>query len=237
MARVPTSAVPTSAARTSRAASSAARTSRAASSAAARTASVHDLTSKAARHARIVETLARHPIRSQAELAAALMVAGLRVGQATLSRDLDELGAVKLRTPDGGQPMYVVPEDGAPLALRTAQDDPPQRLARLLGELLVSAEASANLAVLRTPPGAAHFLASALDRAGLPEVLGTVAGDDTILVIARDPAGGDELVRRFLAWPHHVQPHDDQPRHDVSHHNQPHDHQPHDDQKLGETSP
>jgi transcriptional regulator of arginine metabolism len=119
---------------------------------------------------------------------------GLVVTQATLSRDLEELGAVKLRTADGGPPAYVVPEDGSPLTARAATDDPPQRLARLLAELLVSAEASANLVVLRTPPGASNFLASAIDRAGLAEVLGTVAGDDTIMVIARDPRGGQRLA-------------------------------------------
>ncbi|HEY7104016.1 MAG TPA: hypothetical protein VH573_20460, partial [Mycobacteriales bacterium] len=61
-------------------------------------------------------------------------------------------------------------------------------------ELMVSAEGSANLAVLRTPPGAAHFLASAIDRSGLPHVLGTIAGDDTVLLVAREPAGGPELA-------------------------------------------
>jgi transcriptional regulator of arginine metabolism len=110
---------------------------------------------------------------------------------------LDELGAVKLRTPDGGQARYVVPADGAPLAARQVHDDRPQRLARLLNELLVSAEASANIVVVRTPPGASNFLASALDRAGLPQVLGTVAGDDTILVVSRDPRGGEELAHLF----------------------------------------
>ena len=154
--------------------------------------------SRAARHDKIVAILADHPVRSQAELAAALEADGLSVTQATLSRDLDELGAVKLRSPDGGLPVYVVPEDGSPITARSAGDDPPTRLARLLGELLVSADASANIVVLRTPPGASNFLASALDRAGLPEVLGTVAGDDTILVVARDPNSGRELARRFL---------------------------------------
>jgi transcriptional regulator of arginine metabolism len=178
-------------------------------------ASVYELNSKAARHARIVAVLAERPVRSQAELVNAMKAAGFPVTQATLSRDLDELGAVKLRTPDGGLPVYVIPEDGSPLAARVADDDPPQwgsprqsgrrrrgRLARLLAELMVSAEASANLVVLRTPPGASNFLASALDRAALPQILGTVAGDDTILVISRDPGGGDELVRRFLALAH-----------------------------------
>jgi transcriptional regulator of arginine metabolism len=161
-----------------------------------------ELASKAARHARIVEILGQRPVRSQAELAAALADVGFVVTQATLSRDLDELGAVKLRTPDGGLPLYVVPEDGSPVAARSSIDAPPQRLARLLGELLVSAEASANLVVLRTPPGAAHFLASAMDRASLSQVLGTIAGDDTILVVARDPAGGAPLVEHLLRLRH-----------------------------------
>ncbi|MGH8961675.1 MAG: arginine repressor [Jatrophihabitantaceae bacterium] len=161
-------------------------------------ASVHELSGKAARHARILAVLAEQPVRSQVELASAMRAAGFDVTQATLSRDLDELGAVKLRTPDGGLPVYVVPEDGSPIAARTADDDPPQRLARLLAELLVSAEASANLVVLRTPPGASNFLASALDRAGLPQVLGTVAGDDTILVIARNPSGGRALADHLV---------------------------------------
>ena len=161
-----------------------------------------EVTTKAARHARIVALLVGQQVRSQTELAALLDDEGLHVTQATLSRDLDELGAVKLRTPDGGAPMYVIPEDGSPLAARGVDDAPPQRLARLVAELLTSAEASANLVVLRTPPGAAQFLASAVDRAGLPEVLGTIAGDDTILVVARDPAGGPNLARRFLELAH-----------------------------------
>ena len=72
---------------------------------------------------------------------------------------------------------------------------------------MVSAETSANLVVLRTPPGAAQFLASAFDKAELPDLLGTIAGDDTVLVIGRDPQGGDDLVRRFLALAAH--PHQD----------------------------
>jgi transcriptional regulator of arginine metabolism len=162
------------------------------------------VTSKAARHARIVDALAQRPVRSQAELAALLNDDGVNVTQATLSRDLDELGAVKLRSPDGGLPVYVVPEDGSPLTARSADDAPPQRLARLVGELLTAADVSANLVVLRTPPGAAHFLASALDRAALPDVLGTIAGDDTILVVARDPAGGRALADHLLTLPHTI---------------------------------
>jgi transcriptional regulator of arginine metabolism len=161
-----------------------------------------EVNGRAARHARIVSILATRAVHSQAELAAALDEAGVHVTQATLSRDLEELGAVKLRPADGGLPVYVVPEDGAPLASRAVADAPPQRLARLVGELLVAAEASANLVVLRTPPGAAHFLASAVDRAGLPQVIGTIAGDDTILVVARDPDGGRELAAQLAQLPH-----------------------------------
>jgi transcriptional regulator of arginine metabolism len=160
-------------------------------------------TTKAARHARIVQLLAAHEIRSQAELVARLEQGGVHVTQATLSRDLDELGAVKLRSPDGGLPVYVVPQDDTPLTARTPDDDPPQRLARLLGELLVTAEASGNLVVLRTPSGAANFLAGALDRARLPEVAGTVAGDDTILVVCRPPAAGEDVVYRFQSLANH----------------------------------
>src|SRR4051795_6306803 len=162
------------------------------------------VTSKAARHARIVDVLAQRPVRSQAELAALLDDSGVHVTQATLSRDLDELGAVKLRTPDGGLPVYVVPEDGSPLTARSADDAPPQRLARLVSELLTSADVSGNLVVLRTPPGAAQFLASALDRAALPDVLGTIAGDDTIMVVARDPTGGRALADHLLTLPHTI---------------------------------
>ena len=170
--------------------------------AAKRPASVHEINSRAARHARIIAILSEQAVRSQAELVQALRADGIAITQATLSRDLEELGAVKLRTPDGGLPIYVVPEDGTPLASRSVDAEPPQRLARLLGELLIHAEASANLVVLRTPPGASNFLASAIDRASLPEVLGTVAGDDTILVIAREPKGGDAVVELFLSLAH-----------------------------------
>jgi transcriptional regulator of arginine metabolism len=163
-----------------------------------------ELTSKAARHARILDVLAQQPVRSQAELAVLLDAAGVHVTQATLSRDLDELGAVKLRTPDGGLPVYVVPEDGSPLTSRSADDTLPHRLARLVGELLTSVDASANLVVLRTPPGAAHYLASAIDRASLGDVLGTIAGDDTILVVARDPNGGRALADHLLTLPHTI---------------------------------
>jgi transcriptional regulator of arginine metabolism len=150
---------------------------------------------KVARQARIVELVAAQPVTSQGELATLLAADGIAVTQGTLSRDLDELGAIKVRTAAGGPMAYVVPEDGgAPPAPTLAVGGALARLIRLLAELMVSAEGSANLAVLRTPPGAAHFLASAVDRAGLAEVIGTIAGDDTVLLVARDPVGGKDLA-------------------------------------------
>jgi transcriptional regulator of arginine metabolism len=172
---------------------------------------------KTARHARIADILAREQVRSQEELADLLeRYAGVHVTQATLSRDLDELGIVRLRA--GGALVYSLPEEpggpgshpggpGSPLGSGGSQSgtgvsgsEAPHdaRLARYLGELMTSAEASANLVVLRTPAGAAQFLASVIDHAALPSVLGTVAGDDTVLLIARDPAGGDALAADFL---------------------------------------
>ena len=149
---------------------------------------------KAARQARIVELLEASPVSSQTELGRLLAEAGVAVTQATLSRDLDELGAVKVRTPAGM--AYALPPEGQPRPGTAEAVD--ARLARLLEELLVSAEATGGLVVLRTPPGAAHFLASAIDRAALPDVIGTIAGDDTILVVAREAAGGQALANRFL---------------------------------------
>jgi transcriptional regulator of arginine metabolism len=161
-------------------------------------------TSKAARHARIVELVRGRPVRSQAELAGLLAAAGAQVTQATLSRDLEELGALKVRGADGAA-VYLIPEDGQPVRppappAGTGTARPPARLLRLLRELLTGADASGNLAVLRTPPGAAQFLASALDRSGLPEVVGTIAGDDTVLVVARERVGGAGLTALLTTW-------------------------------------
>ena len=153
---------------------------------------------KGARQQKIVDLLARHHVHSQAELAELLAGAGVGVTQATLSRDLVELDAVKIRTASGAL-VYAVPAEGGDRTPQAARDFPPSntRLGRLAGELLVSADSSANLVVLRTPPGAAQLLASALDRTGLADVLGTIAGDDTVLVIGRDADGG-VLARRLL---------------------------------------
>ena len=155
---------------------------------------------KAARHALVTSLLTRGTVHSQQQLAELLTAEGVTVTQATLSRDLVELRAVKIRTPSGAL-AYAVPAEGGLRAPAAGPDEEmlAARLARLCAELLVTAEASGNLVVLRTPPGAAQFLASAFDKAEFPEVLGTIAGDDTVLVIGRDPRGGDDLARRFLA--------------------------------------
>ncbi len=186
---------------------------------------------KTARQARIAAILVREQVRSQEELADLLeRYASVHVTQATLSRDLDELGVVRLRAA-GGALVYALPEEpGGPGSRpggavgriepesaigriepegdlggsgrsrpgHAGESAQSVRLARYLGELLTSAEASANLVVLRTPAGAAQFLASVIDHADLPSILGTVAGDDTVLIIARDPAGGDALAAEFL---------------------------------------
>ncbi|WP_122817350.1 arginine repressor [Nocardioides pantholopis] len=154
---------------------------------------------KNARHQRIIELVSSHEVRSQPELADLLAGDGVHVTQATLSRDLVELDAVKVRAQSGAL-VYAVPGEGGDRRPRAPRDTAAavSRLARLCGELLVSADSSANLVVLRTPPGAAQFLASAFDKAELADVLGTIAGDDTLLVIGRDPAGGPALARRFL---------------------------------------
>jgi len=155
---------------------------------------------KRARQHRIVEILGRHDIHAQTELAQLLAAAGVAVTQATLSRDLVELGAVKVRTSTGAL-VYAVPGEGGdrtPQAGEAAAFE--ARLARLCQELLVSAEGSANLAILRTPPGAAQYLASAVDHAALAPVMGTIAGDDTVLVVSREADGAPALARLFLRY-------------------------------------
>ena len=138
---------------------------------------------KTARQARIVALLQDAPVASQTELGRMLAESGVQVTQATVSRDLEDLGAVKIRTAQGI--AYAVPPEGQPRTGTAEAVD--ARLGRLLEELCVSAESTGAFVVLRTPPGGGHLLASALDRAGLPEVAGTVAGDDTVLLITKTP--------------------------------------------------
>jgi transcriptional regulator of arginine metabolism len=142
------------------------------------------------RQHRISRILEHHAVASQAELVERLAAEGVVATQATVSRDLEEIGAVKLRAA-GGQSVYAVPD------LPKDRVAPQDHLRRVLGEWVVEVAASANLVVVRTPPGSAHVVASALDRAGLPDIIGTVAGDDTIVVVAAERVGGAKLARRL----------------------------------------
>ena len=138
---------------------------------------------KPQRQHRILRILEEQPVSSQAQLVQMLEGAGIVATQATVSRDLEELGAVKVRIP-GGAMAYAIPDFTRE---RAPSDD---HLKRLMSELVVEVAHSANIVVLRTPPGSAHVVASALDRASLGDVLGTVAGDDTVLVVCNESVGG-----------------------------------------------
>src|SRR5215208_7343667 len=155
-------------------------------------------TTKAARQAKIISSLATQQVRSQTELADLLASDGIQVNQGPLSRDLLEVGAVRVRGRDGHL-IYAVPGEGGDRTPQVGEFATFEgRLARLCSEVLVSAEASANLVVLRTPPGAAQYFASAIDRVSWESILGTIAGDDTILLISRSPSGGSDIAERFL---------------------------------------
>lgn len=152
---------------------------------------------RVARQQRITELLRDRAIPSQTELAALLRSEGVEVTQATVSRDLHELGAVKSRR--GGVTCYAIPgpTEGSG-SDPSREDEALRRLRRAAGDLLVSAEAAGTLVVLRTPPGAAHYLASALDAAHLPSVAGSVAGDDTILVATRSDTQAQGVAALML---------------------------------------
>jgi len=133
----------------------------------------------------IAKIIEREMVQNQAQVVELLAAEGVVATQATVSRDLDDLGAIKVRVP-GGESAYAIP------ALPKEQIAPEEHLRRVFGDWVVEAAFSGNLVVLRTPPGSAHVVASALDRAGLPSILGTVAGDDTLLVIvAADAVAAD----------------------------------------------
>ena len=148
--------------------------------------------SKVQRQHRLSLLLQEHPVTSQPQLVDLLAVEGFTATQATVSRDLEDLGAVKVRVP-GGESVYAIPE------LPADHFAPESQLRRVMGEWVVDVVSSANLVVLRTPPGSAHVVASALDRTGLPEVAGTVGGDDTVLVVAVDGTTGTDLACNLRA--------------------------------------
>jgi transcriptional regulator of arginine metabolism len=142
------------------------------------------------RQHRITKLLEAQPVTSQAQLVALLGEEGIEATQTTVSRDLEDLGAVKVRLP-GGETAYALPE------LPAQQIAPEDHLRRVLGEWVVEVAHSENIVVLRTPPGSAHVVGSALDRSGLEGVVGTVAGDDTLLVVAGEQIGGAALAERL----------------------------------------
>jgi transcriptional regulator of arginine metabolism len=153
-------------------------------------------TSRTARQSRLVELLHRHEVRSQGELLSLLAADGIDVTQATLSRDLVEVGAVKVRR--GRTLVYAVPGHHGVLPRAVTSGELPARLERACDELLVSAQVSGNQLVLRTPPGAANYLASCIDQSNLGDVVGTIAGDDTILIITTTASTGRTLAKRLL---------------------------------------
>lgn len=138
---------------------------------------------KPQRQHRIAKLLEEQVISSQAQLVELLATEGVSATQATVSRDLEELGAVKVRIP-GGSTAYAIPEHAKERPV------PEDHLRRVMGEFVVEVKHSGNLVVLRTPPGSAHVIGSAIDRASFPDVLGTVAGDDTVMVVCSEASGG-----------------------------------------------
>jgi transcriptional regulator of arginine metabolism len=144
---------------------------------------------KTQRQHRIARLLESHAVTSQGQLVDLLASDGVLATQATVSRDLEELGAIKVRMA-GADSVYAVPEfeDRVP---------PEDHLKRVFGDWVVEVAHSGNLVVVRTPPGSAHVVASAVDRAGLTDIIGTVAGDDTILVVATERVGGAKVARRL----------------------------------------
>jgi transcriptional regulator of arginine metabolism len=139
------------------------------------------VTTKVQRQQAIARLIGAHEVTSQPELIELLAAEGIEATQATVSRDLDDVGAVKVRVPSGNS-VYAIPEF-APDRLA-----PADQLRRVMGEWVAQVASSGNLVVLRTPPGCAHVVASALDRSRVDGLLGTVAGDDTLLCVA---AGAD----------------------------------------------
>jgi transcriptional regulator of arginine metabolism len=145
---------------------------------------------KQQRQRAIARLIDQRAVGNQPQLVELLGSEGISATQATVSRDLDELGAIKVRVP-GGQSVYALPE------IETDRLVPFDQLRRVLGEWVAEVGASGNLVVLRTPPGCAHVVASALDRSGIDGLLGTVAGDDTLLCVAEAHTAGDALADRL----------------------------------------
>lgn len=148
--------------------------------------------SVSARRAKAISLIASGVVHSQSDLVFLLRKAGYTVTQATASRDLEEIGAVRARDKNG-ESIYQINE---------SLDDAIVRSTPVPSKLILSVDHSANLAVIHTPPGAAQFLASSLDHAGLTGVIGTIAGDDTIILVSKKAMGGAHLAKELLAYAH-----------------------------------
>ena len=146
--------------------------------------------SVSARRAKAIALIKAGVIHSQSDLVKLLKKAGFDVTQATASRDLEELGAVRSRS-DSGELIY---------QLGTTADGSIARSMPLPSDLILSVESSGNLAVVRTPPGGAQFLASSLDNSGLENIIGTIAGDDTVLVVSKKATCGAYLAKELLSF-------------------------------------
>lgn len=144
------------------------------------------------RLAALTALLRRHSLTRQDELVTALREAGYEVTQATVSRDLDQLGAIKIRR--GGETRYTLPDQ-----LGAARSDD-GRLRSLFAEWVRVAEPAANLVVLKTPPGSAHLVGVALDTAPPAAVVGTISGDDTLFIACRSPAEAAALAEEWQGW-------------------------------------
>ena len=145
---------------------------------------------KPQRQHRIQRLLEDQAVSTQEQLVELLEADGVVATQATVSRDLEDLGAIKVRVP-GGETVYAVP------AMPKDAVAPEDHLRRVCSEWVVEVAHSHNLVVLRTPPGSAHVVGSALDRAGLPDVLGTVAGDDTLLLVVAERTTGKAVAKQL----------------------------------------
>ena len=153
-------------------------------------AKVLNSTSVSARRAKAISLIKAGVVHSQSDLVKLLKKAGFAVTQATASRDLEEVGAVRARSATG-ELIYQI---------GSTSDGAISKSMPLPSDLILSVEASANLAVVRTPPGGAQFLASALDNSGINGIIGTIAGDDTVLVVSKKSNGGAELAKELLSF-------------------------------------
>jgi transcriptional regulator of arginine metabolism len=145
------------------------------------------LSAKARRQQAVTRLIEASEIASQSQLVELLSAEGISATQATVSRDLDDIGAIKIRS-SAGQSVYALP------VFAPDRIAPLDQLRRVMGEWVAEVTHSGSIVVVRTPPGCAHVVASALDRSGVEGLIGTVAGDDTMLCVASEDVGGQRLA-------------------------------------------